>query len=517
MNRRKIAILGFAACAAFATGIVAPLGCEATTQPGTGGDVAGAAGSGNTTNTGASSPTTSGTGAGTGEGGLINIDGGEDANNDAMMNPCGTKCGPEELCDPDHTGVDDNCNGQVDESCDCAAGQAHSCFKGDPSYINTPGCYPGSMKCTENGIWGPCVGGVHATDDQKCYVNDVAGCHPISAVPFQDVNLKEGTGNFSDNAQSGTEVWTVTCPAGVNPCPAVGGVAPPDDFKPLQSGEYTITYTKGVAGGGTESCTYPLFVGAPGLRVELEWEHDLGDDGVDLDLHVHQPNNMLPWSIDGENQDCTWSNCTITDFSSFGGPDWFNGVAPPDPVDWYLDPVFEKNTCYFAPRGKGMEWQAFGQGCHNPRLDLDNIFCDPLVLDVDDDNFCAPENVNVDYPPKNEWFRIGVHYFSSHGLNYDVHPRIKIFCNGALAADLGPAGYYVPEAPITFIPSDGQGFAGNRFWIAADVAFVDDKCGTKACVVQPVYTDPVGKAPLLIVDTAAEAPGGFGPPFPPPP
>jgi hypothetical protein len=186
---------------------------------------------------------------------------------------------------------------------------------------------------------------------------------------------------------------------------------------------------------------------------------------------------------------------------------------PPDPVDWYLDPVFEKNTCYFAPRGKGMDWQALGMGCHNPRLDLDNIFCDPLITDVDDDSFCAPENVNIDFPPKNEWIRIGVHYFSSHGLSYDVHPRIKVFCNGALAAELGPAGYYDPEAPITFIPSDGEGPAGNRFWLAGDVAFIDSECGTKSCVVQPLYLDPMGKTPVFTLDGAAES--SFGPDYPP--
>lgn len=524
MRRRRIVFLFFLASTVATGAFALAAGCSANKQNNAVGGTGGTGDTGGNPGTGGQGGTTASSAGGNGgEGNTIIIDdGGTDANNDAMMNPCGTACGPVELCDPDHLGLDDDCNGQVDEICDCSAGSAHSCFKGDPSYLSSPGCFPGTMKCTENGQWGPCVGGVHATDDQKCYLNDTAACHPISAVPFQDVNLKDGTGSFSDDAEPNTEVWTVTCPPGISPCPAVGGMFPPDDFKPLQSGEYTVTYEKGVAGGGTATCTYPLFVGAPGLRVELEWEHDLGEDGVDLDLHLHQPNNTGPWGITGVPQDCTWSNCTVDYFDpffpNFSSPDWFNGAAPPDPVDWYLDPVFEKNTCYFAPRGKGQDWQNLGQGCHNPRLDLDNIYCDPLILDVEDESFCAPENVNIDYPPKDEWTRIGVHYYSSHGLSYDVHPRIKVFCNGALAAELGPAGYYEPQAPITFVPSDGAGgFAGNRFWLVADVMFVDSQCGNKGCVVQPIYGDPAAKTPLFVTDTFAQSPGGFGPGYPPNP
>jgi hypothetical protein len=203
------------------------------------------------------------------------------------------------------------------------------------------------------------------------------------------------------------------------------------------------------------------------------------------------------------------------DLGSAKAPDWFMGVMPPDPVNWYLDPVFEKNTCYFAPRGVGADWQALGQGCHNPRLDLDNITCDPLIQDVNDPDFCAPENANIDFPPKSEWTRIGVHYYSAHDQGYDVHPTVKIFCNGALAATLGPAGYYDPESPVTFAPYDGLSSSDeNRFWLVADVAFKDSKCAGVTCVVKPVYSDPATKTPFLTFGFAAEA--SFGPAYPPP-
>lgn len=502
-----------------ATGAAIAAGCSAGGNRTTGGDPtggsAGAGGEGG--QTGTSSSSSSGT---SGDGGLFNIgDAGSDAPPDVAMNPCGTKCGPMELCDEDHLGLDDDCDGETDEDCPCSAGQAHFCFKGDPSYRGTPGCFDGVEKCKENGYWSSCVGGVHATEN--CFANDMLACHPISSAPFVGVDLKDGTGQFSNDAVPGSEVWTVTCPDGVSPCPAVTGAAPPDDFQALQSGEYTVTYTKGLANGGTAMCTYPLFVGAPGLRVELSWEHDLGGDGVDLDLHLHQPNDTLPWAISGAPQDCSWSNCVFTDFEpppSFDAPSWFpNFGNPPDPVAWYKDPVFEKNNCYFAPRGVGQDWQLLGMGCHNPRLDLDNISCNPAINDPNDSSFCAPENINVDFPPKKQWFRVGVHYYSSASQNYDVHPSIKIFCDGALTAELGAKGYYEPETPITFTPIDGAKLAGgNRFWMVADVAFREtSQCGATGCIVKPLYSDPAAKTPLLTYDDIAETTAG--PDYPPAP
>lgn len=503
MRRRHLQTAIIAVLSAAAVGSAVAVGCSASGEHNE-------FGGGGSTSTGAGGAGGAGhTGTGGSGGGLVVPDAGGDVAPDVPQNPCGTACGPEELCDTDHLGLDDDCDGIVDEICTCTAGQAHACFKGDPSYHGSPGCYDGTEKCDENGNWGPCLGGQHATEG--CFSEDITNCHAITAVPFQDANLKDGTGQFSQNAVPGTEVWTVACPAGVNPCPGVSGSAPPDDFKPLQSGEYTVTYTKGLAGGGTDSCTYPLFVGAKGLRVELEWEHNLGGTGVDLDLHLHKPNDTLNWATSGAEQDCGYGNCTISSFQfgGFNAPHWFpDNNVPPDPVNWYLDPVPEKNTCYYAPRGAGQQWQSYGQGCHSPRLDIDNITCSPGVSDPNSYDFCAPENINVDYPPTGEWFRIAVHYYSSHGYSYDVHPRVKIYCDGALGADLGASGYNDPESPVTF-PASGS---STMLWLVADVAFTEGACGAKTCVVQPLYQNPNSKTPLF-----GQPNGSYGPPYPPAP
>jgi hypothetical protein len=442
---------------------------------------------------------------------------GGDAGNDAAA-PCGSKCGPMELCDSAHLGYDDNCNGSVDEGCPCTPGTAHWCFAGDPAYRGTPGCYDGTEYCSEVGTWGPCMGGVQAWGPNPCYQNNTQECHAITTAPYATVDLSTGLGNFGQNAVPGSGMFMVQCPNGVSQCPSV---MPPSSFSPQQSGEYTVTYTKMVAGSGPASCTFPLEVGAPGLRVELSWEHTTADNGVDLDLHVHQPNDTGPWGISPPvEQDCTWSNCVVGDFTppqDFSSPKWFMDdppASPPTPVNWYNNPNQSENTCYNDPRGVGQEWQQLGLGCHNPRLDADNIECDYSITNPNDPDFCAPENINVDYPPTGQWIRIGVHYYNNHGLTYDVHPEVKIFCNSALAADLGPHGYYMPESPVTFEPSDGQGIGGNRFWIVADVGFSGDACQT-TCVVKPVYSDASQQTPFFTIDNAATS--TFAPAYPPGP
>lgn len=452
-------------------------GSESTTSGG------GQSSGSESTGTGQAGFTPSGTGGNGGSGGV-------------PIDPCDSQCGDTELCENVPTALDDDCDGEVDEGCSCTAGTARGCFKGDPSYLNDAGCYAGTMKCNELGMWGPCEGGVHATD--MCFSNS-QGCHPIDSRPFVSVDLKSGTGSFSMDAVS--ESWTVACPTGVNPCPAVMG----QNFQPLQSGEYTVTYDK-TTSNGMDSCTYPLFVGAPGLRVELEWEHNLGGSGVDLDLHVHKPADVSPWGGDGGTmEDCAWDNCTALDFL-FGGPTWFSGTMPPQPMNWWLDPVMENNTCYYGPKGSGSDWQFVGMGCHNPRLDVDNITCDPNVTDPADYNFCTPENINIDFPPNDQWTRIGVHYYSAHGLTYDVHPTVKIYCHGRLAAELGSTGY---NAPVTFQPADGS----TRFWLVADVLFRADECSDQACYVEPIYHDPNTQTPLLTDVSIVQQ--SYGPSYPP--
>jgi hypothetical protein len=470
------------------------IGCKAGVQDGD------ATGGGGASHTGTTSQGTGmSTGDGTTVGQFMGTTGSGDAPNDVPINPCGTACGPVELCDGVNKGIDDNCDGVVDEGCPCSAGQAESCFKGDPSYLGAAGCFPGTQQCTENGSWGPCIGGNHATE--SCFANQ-QGCHAISAVPFQTVDLTSGIGNFGGGGGS----YMLDCPGGVMPCPTPDATG---HVQVIVSGEYTVTYTD--MNGMT--CQYPLYVGAKGLRVELTWDYPVGGQDVDLDLHMHEPGTTTPWATSGANQDCGYGNCKISSFGTL--PSWFPAVQamPGDPVQWFKDPVMTNNTCYYAPMcgggfcdNPGADWIANGQGCHNPRLDIDNIFCDPSQPTTDS-YFCNPENINVDFPPKDKWTRIAVHYYGSHGYTADIHPDVKIYCDGALAGELGSHAFYTPEIPVTFTPA-----MNTVLWVVADVFYKKDQCSS-ACIVQPVYANPMTKFPQL------EPNGGpsFGPPYPPNP
>src|SRR6185503_12644400 len=62
-------------------------------------------------------------------------------------------------------------------------------------------------------------------------------------------------------------------------------------------------------------------------------------------------------------------------------------------------------------------------GCDNPRLDVDNIDCDPKIADPMNDGsgviggyFCSPENINLDNPKDGDKFAVGVQFYSNGGI-----------------------------------------------------------------------------------------------------
>jgi hypothetical protein len=456
-----------------------------------------------------------------GSGGSIQVGGQGQGGSSITPAACKSSCGPEELCDPDHLGYDDDCDGQVDEGCGCVPGQSHWCFKGDPANRFAGACQDGVERCSEVGFWGSCEGGKHALDGPDNCLNANKECVDLKAGPFAKVKLAQGTAKFSENADPGSESYTVTCPPGTPNCPGVtNGKTKAATFQPLQSGEYGVTYTK-TTGGVSKSCNYALFVGAEGLRVELTWDN-LGIDGAegaakgpDLDLHVHRPDSTTPWGFqNGSSDDCYHGNCRIEHFSGNEPP--FGNKA----VDWFFDggqgaQNWSKDAgCYSVPISGG-QWSALGKGCHNPRLDTDTFSCDAKIVDPNNPEFCAPENINLDDVPDSGWFRVGVHY-NALCAPKDTHPVLTVYCDGGQVARIGsdkvnnqlvPSGY---SEPVTFQPTD----CGKKFWVAADVRVKKTECSLQ-CTVIPILSNAATKAPYFLTPAAAEA--SFGPPYPPVP
>jgi hypothetical protein len=72
-----------------------------------------------------------------------------------LPNVCPDAGGAEEKCN----GIDDNCDGIVDEGCACQAGQEQPCYRGSVETRNTGICHDGKQTC-QNGVWSECVGDV---------------------------------------------------------------------------------------------------------------------------------------------------------------------------------------------------------------------------------------------------------------------------------------------------------------------------------------------------------------------
>ncbi|MFO0661193.1 MAG: hypothetical protein U0165_15380, partial [Polyangiaceae bacterium] len=439
--------------------------------------------------------------------------------------------GPEELCDADHLGFDDDCDGVADEGCPCTPGQSHWCFLGDPAQRVAAGCEDGVEQCNELGQWDTCFGGKHAITSGNSCINDTDECTDLTAAPFQQVQLKNGTVGFSSDADTGSETYQVDCPSAVSSCPGVlNPTSSSATFQPLQSGQYLVTYRKQVS-GQIKQCQYTVYVGASGMRVELSWD-SAGKEaassgssakGPDLDLHVLKPGSRGGWAVSGNTDsldDCYYGNCRVDNFNDSGasaGPSWFSDVSSVPPRNWTKYADDSLNTCYNTPVTGG-NWAALDKGCHNPRLDLDMFSCDANVTDPLSPNFCSPENVNFDELPDGAWVRVGVDYFGTCAPTLPTHPTITIYCGGSRVAQLGSIldnGSVVPsgfDAPVTFAPGDCQ----QKFWVAADVWVRQGQCNTE-CTVQPIYADPTSSARDPLIITRQSAATTTAPPFPPTP
>jgi hypothetical protein len=417
------------------------------------------------------------------------------------QNPVADNCQATEDCGPDGTGngLDDDCNGQVDENCGCTPGATKPYFNGPPGRRHVGACMDGTETCVgdgEFGHWGACVGGISPTEEacdtvdnncNGCVDDNPACCMPTTLMcptsmpdgqPFTDYPI-DGTMFFGGAATKWT--WTVKG----SPCDdlfqasrgkpnftlAAGNTAPAQTetvssttsgkvtFHPNLSGDYTFTMTVVGTDGMTYTCTFIVHIRGPGLRVELCWDTS---GSVDLDLHLHKPGTTTAWfgaPDNPSNDDCYFDNCTADGV--------FGGGSPPN---WGYASTAVSN-CQGDPTPYGQEWVTIGS-CRNPRLDQDNI-------DVE----AEPENVNIDNPANGKTYRVMIHYYgNADDSSMPTHPLVNIYCGGFIKATYG-------QAPSTVANFDMPGgFAAGPMWRVADVTTqVDGSGNTTGCQVNAIH------------------------------
>ncbi len=414
---------------------------------------------------------------------------GHDYRDAAPVVPCTVACGDTELCGDtgDGNGLDDDCDGAVDEGCSCVLGTTRACFLGPPDRRGIGVCADGLMTCGEFLQWSPCTGGQFpgpeacdgADNDCNSLIDDgIVGCSTALFCPGSEAGTPLAT-----HALNGSRIflgmatswqWTISCPSTVSTCPLPADPTAADtSIYFAQSGSYRARLEVVTATGETLSCEWVIFVQGAGLRVELDWDTqgDYASGGTDVDLHLHRrtvaPDALVTDTPFFSDDDCYYANCKGSTYDPLWGSLGVRDI-------WGLPDTTDLSACSGAPNGEGAAWTALG-ACYNPRLDVDIIDCDPTITDPTGaaGTFCAPENVNVDNPPNGATYRIMVDYYSSHSFTGATHPMVNVYCGGDLRGTFG-------SDPFVELTASGQR------WLVADVRFFTDSCGAVTCTIEPL-------------------------------
>jgi len=377
--------------------------------------------------------------------------------------------GSEALCN----GVDDDCDGSIDEGCPCTAGDVQACFLGPPARRGVGACADGSQTCMRGvefaAYWGDCLGGIRPSQeacdglDNDCNgcADDLDGCQPQGSCPGPNDPRTPAGAPLTPYSLRGRDfftgavsIWSWTVQGG--PCDALtpsspsftltGANSETATFMPKLSGDYTITMTVVPETGPRFTCTWIVHIVGPGLRIEMCYPESSTQD---LDLYLKQPGHPTPW-FTGSTQyaaaldQCSWANCEAI----LRG----DTIMPPPPqivgrANWGY-PNSPLSLCQNTLQGT--TWQGLGY-CASPRLDIDNNLSEATGV---------PENINVDAPKNNETFRIMVANFSGTA----ARPLVNVYCDGRRTATIGAA----PDVLTSFSGRRGSEAVG-ALWRVADV------------------------------------------------
>ena len=384
--------------------------------------------------------------------------------------------------------LDDDCDGDVDERCECTPGDIQPCFRGPPGRRNVGACADGMQQCITagefGGRWDTCQGGIAPSGEQcdsldnDCNgcTDEVEGCVPNVLCPgpgdprvpvgqpFVDYALRGG--DFYTGAAMSWS-WTVEggpCD-GILPRPSFTVENPTSEFatlRPTLSGDYTVTLTVVTDTGETITCTWIVHIEGPGLRIEMCYPES---ETQDLDLFLSRPGYTGSWYIDTNDafqparEVCAWHDCeamirgNLPTGGAYPRADWGYGNSP-------------LSECMGSPQGA--QWGALGF-CANPRLDIDNNLSEGTGV---------AENINVDTPGEGERFRVMVQNFTGTV----ARPVVNVYCGGRRVATYG-------TAPDTVAGFQGvSGFSGvGAMWRVVDVVTHLDGSGQTTCDVEAVH------------------------------
>jgi hypothetical protein len=183
----------------------------------------------------------------------------------------------------------------------------------------------------------------------------------------------------------------------------------------------------------------------------------------------------------------------------------------------------QKQDCYFA-NCRGTEgashpawygdsadsacigWGSGAAGrCPNPRLDRDIVSCQTNQRSPNSSVFCAPENINVDAPAVGDEFAVSLKYY---GGSVATKAHVNVYCNGERVIATGFDPVTGNNFPV--LREAGANTTGDM-WKVAQIKVTDVTSEGIACEVNPVPSRvPVlnqDGSTALCVDNEGRSPG----------